>query len=298
MACIEKRQAKDNQPDKNKGSFMPNYTLTRRYLLGAVLCAASLGARAQAQPGPVFRLGIAPHTSARVILEMYQPLRAQLEKALGMPVEVVTAPDFTEFAKRMLHQEYDIAVTTGHQARLAQTDGEYLPLITYSADFRAVTLVDGKSKFKSARDLVGKQVLGLSPTSLVTLWGQHWLKQHGNSDPIKYVSASDSVARLVLSGEAAAGFMSLANYQSLSRDLQAQLRFMTISEPMAGRVYMLSKRQATRRETIDTTLAAFAASAEGRAYFEKYKLDGYRKLKAKELELMEPYAKEVRASLQ
>jgi phosphonate transport system substrate-binding protein len=61
---------------------------------------------------------------------------------------------------------------------------------------------------------------------------------------------------------------------------------------------MLNKRQATRRETIETTLAAFAASAEGRAYFEKYKLDGYRKLKAKELELMEPYAKEVRASLQ
>jgi phosphonate transport system substrate-binding protein len=49
---------------------------------------------------------------------MYQPLRVQLEKALCMPVEVVTAPDFTEFAKRMLRQEYDIAVTTGHQTVL------------------------------------------------------------------------------------------------------------------------------------------------------------------------------------
>lgn len=277
---------------------MPNILIARRLVLGVCLFLSGLSVMAQAPSPAIFRLGIAPHTSARVILEMYQPLRAQLEKALGVPVEVVTAPDFTEFAKRMLHQDYDIAVTTGHQARLAQTDGDYVPLITYSADFRAVTLVDGKSAFKTAKDLVGKQVLGLSSTSLVTLWGQHWLKQNGNADPIKYVSASDSVARLVLSGEAAAGFMSLANYQSLSRELQAQLRFMVISEPMAGRVYMLNKRQAARREVIDATLAAFAASAEGKAYFEKYKLDGYRRLKAKELEVMEPYAKEVRASLQ
>lgn len=65
---------------------------------------------------------------------MYQPLRQQLEKALGMPVEIVTASDFTEFAKRLVSQEYDIAVTTGHQARLAQTDAGYIPLITYSAE--------------------------------------------------------------------------------------------------------------------------------------------------------------------
>jgi len=267
-----------------------------RAVLWVCLCWA--GTAAQAQTPAVFRLGIAPHTSARVILEMYQPLRLQLEKALGMPVEVVTAPDFTEFAKRMLHQDYDIAVTTGHQARLAQTDADYLPLITYAAEFRAVALVAGGSKYKTAKDLRGLPVLGLSPTSLVTLWGQHWLKQNGNLDTLRYVSASDSVARLVLSGEAAAGFTSLANYQSLPRDLQAQMRFLVISEPLAGRVYMLNKRQAGRKDLIDATLNQFAASAEGKAYFEKYKLEGYRKLKPKELELMEPYAKETRQTLQ
>jgi len=275
---------------------MKTFYVSRRYLLS--LCLGLCSIAALAQTPTVFHLGIAPHTSARVILEMYQPLRSQLEKALGMPVEVVTAPDFTEFAKRMVHQDYDIAVTTGHQARLAQTDADYIPLITYAADFRAVALVIGNSKIKTAKDLVGKPVLGLSPTSLVTLWGQHWMKQGGNSEPLRYVSASDSVARLVLSGEAAAGFMSLANYQSLNRDLQSQMRFLVVSDPMAGRVYMLNKRQAARKDAIDAALSAFSASSEGKAYFEKYKLDGYRKLKPKELDLMEPYAKEVRNSLQ
>jgi phosphonate transport system substrate-binding protein len=252
---------------------------------------------AQAQTPAVFHLGVAPHTSARVILEMYQPLRLQLERDLGQPVEVVTAPDFTEFARRMLRQEYDIAVTTGHQARLSQTDGEYTPLLTYSADFRAVALVAGNSTIRSARDLKGKPVLGLSPTSLVTLWGQHWLKQNGISEPLRYVSASDSVAGLVLGGDAVAGFTSLANYQSLARGVQSQLRFLVISEPLAGRVYMLNKRQSPRKDKIDAALAGFAESTPGKAYFEKYKLEGYRKLKAKELEAMDPYAAQVRQTL-
>lgn len=270
--------------------------IQRRVAVAGVLTL--LGSLSAAQNVPVFRLGIAPHTSARVILEMYQPLRLQLEKGLGMPVEVVTAPDFTEFAKRMLRQEYDIAVTTGHQARLAQTDADYLPLLTYSAEFRAVALVVGNSPYRSARDIKGKSILGLSPSSLVTLWGQHWLKQNGNNEPLLYISASDSVARLVLSGEAAAGFMSMANYQSLARELQSQFRFLVISEPLAGRVYMLNKRQETRKHPIEGILDAFAASDDGKAYFAKYKLEGYRKLKPKELERMEPYARETRLTLQ
>ena len=274
---------------------MLNFSFSRRALMAVCLL---LSCAAQAQTPAVFRIGVAPHTSARVILEMYQPLRVQLEKALGTPVEVVTAPDFTEYARRMLRQEYDIAITTGHQARLSQTDAEYSPLLTYSADFRAVALVAGNSPYKSVKDVKGKPILGLSPTSLVTLWGQHWLKQNGINEPLRYVSASDSVARLVLAGEAAAGFTSLANYQSLSRDLQGQMRFLVISDPLAGRVYMLNKRQLARKSQIDAALLSFGASPEGKVYFEKYMLEGYRKLKPKELESMDPYAREVRQSLQ
>ncbi len=273
---------------------MLNLLTSRR--TGLALCFLLCSA-VHAQVPPALRIGVAPHTSARVILEMYQPLRMHLEKTLSMPVEVVTATDFTEFARRMLHQEYDIAITTGHQARLSQTDADYLPLVTYSSDFRAVALTASNSNYKTAKDLKGKQVLGLSPTSLVTLWGQHWLKQGGNLEPIRYVSASDSVARLILSGEAAAGFTSLSNYQSLARDTQSQLRFLVIGESMAGRVYMLNKRHLSLKDKVDSALWAFAESAEGKAYFEKYKLEGYRKLKHKELEMMDPYAKEVRQSL-
>jgi len=272
----------------------------KRILLQGLLAVglALWGGLAAAQPPASFKLGVAPHTSARVILEMYQPLRQALEKALGQPVEVQTAPDFTEFIRRALNQEYDIAVTTGHQARVLQTDAGYLPLVTYKADFKAVALVAKDGPYKTIKDLKGAPMLGLSQSSLVTLWGQHWMKSNGLGDsPIRYVSAADSTAQLVLAGEAAVAFHSLANYQKLAPEVQNRLSILVESEPMAGRVYMLNKRRAALLPKIDEAIWAFAASPAGRDYLEKNKLDGYRKLKPRELDAMEPYAAEVRSVL-
>lgn len=273
--------------------------MRRQFLqAGLAFLLATVGGLAVAQEKRPFVLGVAPHTSARVILEMYQPLRRQLEAALKQPVEVQTAPDFSEFARRALHQEYDIAVTTGHQARLYQVDAAYLPMLTYKADFKAVALVDKNGPIQTPADLKGRNVLGLSPTSLVTLWGQQWMKKQNLADlPIRYVSAADSVSRQVLAGEAAAAFTSLANFQKLPANQQIRLRILAESEPMAGRVYMLNSRWSKEHKAIDKALWSFASSEEGKAYFAQNKLDGYRTLKPRELETMDPYVAEMRQVL-
>ena len=253
---------------------------------------------AQANAAGSFIIGVAPHTSARVILEMYQPLRLYMEKALDMPVEIVTAPDFDTFARHGLANQFDIAITTGHQARLLQVDAKYIPLLTYKADFKAVALVASNSPVRKPADLKGKPVLGLSPASLVTLWGLHWLKENKiDTKTVKFVSASDSVAQLILAGEAAAGFTSLANYQKLAPAVQSQLRVLAESKPMAGRVYVLNKRNAAMQKKINTALWAFAATPEAKTYFTTNKLEGYRMLRASELKEMTPYANEVRKVL-
>jgi len=260
-------------------------------LVGALLLPPPLAGAS----GEFFVVGVAPHTSARVILEMYQPLRLYLGKSLGMPVEVVTAPDFDTFARRGLAREYDLAVTTGHQGRLFQEDAGYIPLLTYQSDFQAFALVAVDGPIGQPSDLNGKDVLGLSPTSLVTLWGQHWLRDSRiDANAMKYVSASDSVAQLVVAGDAAAGFTSSANYQKLSPDMRSRLKILAQSAPMAGRVYLLNRRREDLWKKVDDTLWAFAATPEARRYFDANKLGGYRKLRAGELESMEVYADEVR----
>ena len=269
--------------------------IPHRCLLG-VLFTLALWAPAEAVDKWV--IGVAPHTSARVILAMYQPLRTYLEKALGVPVEVTTAVDFDDYARRGLAQEYDLAITTGHQARMFQTDAQYIPLLTYKAEFKSLVYVAAKGSIRTPADLKGKTALGLSPTSLVTLWGEQWLSDNGlGSVNVKYVSASDSGAQLVLADEAAAGFASLANFQKLSKEVQSQLRILAESAPMAGRVYLLNNRRAAQKQTIDRALWDFAATPEARQYFEANKLEGYRKLRPKELNEMEPYAERTRKRL-
>ena len=51
-----------------------------RWCCGVVLCVYAALSMASDMP---FRIGVAPHTSARLILQQYQPLRASLEKGLG-----------------------------------------------------------------------------------------------------------------------------------------------------------------------------------------------------------------------
>jgi phosphonate transport system substrate-binding protein len=269
-------------------------------LVSAVVAAMAFGVSAWAQaPAPEpFQIGIAPHTSARVIIEQYQPVRAALAQALNRPVEIVTAPDFTEFARRAVDQEYDMVVTTGHQAELLRADAAYLPLVTYKADFRAVLVVDLHSAMKKPEALNGTVVLGLNPSSLVTLWGLHWLRdKHVTPRQTRFVSAADSVAQLILAGEAAGGFMSLANFQKLPADAQARLRIQETSQPMAGRVYMLNNRYAAARAKVLATLKAFAVTPEGLRYFEENRLEGYRDIGEAELRTMAPFADEVRQNL-
>lgn len=249
-------------------------------------------------PAAPFRIGVAPHTSTRVIVEMYQPLRLYLEKALGRPVEIATASDFTEFARRAVQQQYDLAITTSHQARMLESDSGYLPLLTYKADFKAVALVEASSKYREPKDLAGATAIGLSPSSLVTIWGQHWLLRNSVSGvTTRFVSASDSVAQLLLAGDGNVGFTSLANYQSLAPAVRERLRILAESLPMAGRVYVLNRRNNPQKQKMTAALWAFAETEEARQYFSKYRLEGYRKLEPRELIAMEPYANEVRQAL-
>jgi phosphonate transport system substrate-binding protein len=158
-------------------------------------------------------------------------------------------------------------------------------------------VVPRESAAAGAEALEGSRVIGLGPTSLVTQWGQHWLTAHHVTADLHYVSAADSVAQLVLSGDAAAGLLSTANFLSLNPDVQARLRFLARSEPMLGRVYLLNRRLAALRPALDAALDGFAASPAGQRYFETTALGGYRAVRPEELTALEPFAREVRAIL-
>ncbi len=276
--------------------------MRRRTVLSLVATAAFAVAdgwrnRLAAGDAP-FRFAIVPHSSARLIFAQYQPIRLALERGLGGPVELQTAPDFLEFVRRAIHQDYDLVMTSGPQARLLQTDAGYQPLVTYVADFKAVIIVAATSPIRTAKDLAYTTVVGLNKTSLGTTWAQHWLADnHVQGTQFRFVTSNESMANLLLADESTAGFMSLANFQALAPALQAKLRFLDQSPPLLGRVYLVNRRQIPRAELILGILLAFAASAEGRAYFDLFPLGGYRPILPGEMTVMNDYAEEVRRAM-
>ncbi len=263
--------------------------------LGALLMAGP--AAAEVRTADAFLIGIAPHTSVRAILEQYGPLRRWLEQAHGGLVEIQTARDFSIFAERALQQAYDLAITTGHQARLLQTDAGYLPLVTYRADFKAIVVAAKDGGVMGPGDIGGRPVIGLGETSLVTQWGVSWLKANHVAPSLKFISAADSVADLLASDQAAIGFISTANFEALSESVRERLVILDQSQTMLGRVYLLNRRHEAMVEQITASLYAFADSAIGMQYFAATQLGGFRAVNPSELDYMEPFANDVRRAL-
>lgn len=255
------------------------------------------------QPGALWagenlRIGVAPHSSARIVMTQYQPLRTALQTALGLQCEVSTARDFTDFARRSLALDYDLVITTAHQATLLRDDAGFIPLLTYQADFEALAVTAVDSGASAVGHLQGRAILGLNQASLVTLWGLDWLRRHRvKPGSIDFITASDSVADLLLRGEATAGFMSLANHQKLAPQIRNRLAVIDSSGPIPGRVYLLSPKHTGKEASVRKALADFAASDIGQRYFADNGLLGYRAIRKPELDAMRPYAESVRQQL-
>lgn len=266
------------------------------FCLGMLL---SVGVKA-AEPKPknALVIGVAPHTSARALFASYQPLRLFLQTRLQRDVRIVSAPNFEEFMRRALAGRYDIAITTGHQARLLQTDMGWLPLLTYQADFRVVWIKAANNQaIGRLEDLNGRKVLSLGPGSLTWLWSRQQLAERGVVPAnVGFVNASDSVAELIVSG-AAAGALSQAGVDQLNVNVGKQLHVFERSPSFLGRVYMLNPRLADEYTSLRQALDAFARTDAAQAYFQRSKLLGYRDVQLAELEAMEPYAQALREQI-
>jgi len=264
-----------------------------------ILFSAGVKAAEPTLDGKTLVIGVAPHTSARALFTSYQPLRLFLQTRLQRDVRIVSAPNFEEFMRRALAGRYDIAITTGHQARLLQTDVVFLPLVTYQADFRVVWVKAANNQtIKRLEDLNGRKVLSLGPGSLTWLWSRQQLTERGVVPAnVGFVSASDSVAELIVSGAVAAAALSQANVDRLDARLGRQLQVFERSPSFLGRVYMLHPRLADEYASLRQALAAFALTDAAQTYFQRSKLSGYREVQSAELVAMEPYAQALREQI-
>jgi len=173
-------------------------------------------------------IGLLPGESAPVVMRLNEPMRAYLEKRLGIPVTLVVGASYAATGEALRFGRLDIAylgpVTYIMQGRHAKLVPFARPThATVGPTFQAVIIVPSDSPLKSLAELKGKEVAFGDPASTSGTWvPEYQLLEAGLAPNRDYtpraLGAHDAVALAVANHRVAAGGLSMPVYNRLLKE--------------------------------------------------------------------------------
>lgn len=168
----------------------------------------------------MIRCALLPGESAAVVAARNEPLRAYLQRCLGMPVELTIGSTYVATAEALRRGEVDLAylgpVTYILQSRCADLEPFARPTHGGSVGptFRAVIIVPSESTVDDLAQLRGREIaLGDMASTSASWVPRHMLLEAGLSSERDYVrrflGAHDAVADAVVQRSVSAGALSL-----------------------------------------------------------------------------------------
>ena len=273
-----------------------------RLCMTLLLAALAGAAAAQQAASPAFVLGVLPNVSARVIATTYAPMQAYLQRELGRPVEVATAPDFRAFSGNTMKGQYHMVVTAPNLGRVNELDGRWEPVAIYEPAIPGLLVTAAGNPDASPAQLRGKILAVGNPQSLVVLRGLQWLReqglQEGRDFRITRAGNEDSLAPLIRSGEAPFAMMSMGEFRNISEPVRKDLRIATEFARVPGFLVMLNPALSSEdRARVRSVVLRFPASPEGKAFFAQSGFADIRALKPGELAPLDAFTAITRAAL-
>lgn len=200
-----------------------------RPLFAALLLPAALAAHADDAALPKkLTIGLLPGESAPTVMRLNEPLRAHLEKTLGMPVELTVGANYAATGEALRFGRIDIAylgpVTYILQSKRAHLEPFARPThAQVGPTFQAVLIVPADSPARSVQDLRGQDVAFGDPASTSGTWVPRWMLADaglisGRDYSLRVLGAHDAVALAVASKKVAAGGLSKPIYERLIRE--------------------------------------------------------------------------------
>lgn len=251
----------------------------RQFLVSLCLCSMVF---AQDIEKSAIRVGIAPHSSARIILESHKELQRFLEEYFKRPVEILTAKSFSDFAKKSNQGDlYDLIITSPNLAFLAYEKADYIPLMTYKKGLETIILSQSKNVLD--RTKMPLRIAGQDPVSFATLCAQQWLEEQGflegkDLSYAYYVSASDSLGAILVRDEVDMIIMSFPNYMKLSDDIKQRVHVLYHSPAQPSRIYLAKDSKEISLDSWREALRVFSFSLDGRKHLENTKLEEFKSL--------------------
>jgi phosphonate transport system substrate-binding protein len=195
----------------------------------ALLACLAIEVPSQAQPRPDhLTIGLLPGESAPTVIRLNEPMRAYLEKRLGMPVRLVVGANYAATGEALRFGRIDIAylgpVTFIMQSRHARLVPFARPSHTgVGPTFQAAIIVPADRPLNALADLKGKEIAFGDPASTSGTWvPQYQLLDAGLAAKRDYtprtLGAHDAVALAVANHRVAAGGLSLPIYNRLIKE--------------------------------------------------------------------------------
>ncbi len=202
-------------------------TLSRLTIAAALLLAALSPAGAQTKPQKLV-VGLLPGESAPTVIRLNEPLRAYLEKRLGLPVELHVGANYAATGEALRFGRIDIAylgpVTYILRSRAAKLEPFARPSHEgVGPTFQAVIIVPADSPAKTLADLKGGEIAFGDPASTSGTWVPRYQLLEaglvsGRDYTLRVLGAHDAVALAVSNRKVAAGGLSLPIYNRLLKE--------------------------------------------------------------------------------
>ena len=193
-------------------------------LLLTGLIVSLMPAYAQGRPEKLV-IGLLPGESAPTVIRLNEPMRAYLEKRLGIPVEMVVGANYAATGEALRFGRLDVAylgpVTYILQSRRAKLEPFARPThAIVGPTFQAVVIVPKDSPAKTLADLKGTEAAFGDPASTSGTWVPRYQLLaaglvSGRDYTLRVLGAHDAVALAVANHKVAAGGLSLPIYNRL-----------------------------------------------------------------------------------
>ena len=273
----------------------------RAIATGLVICVTSLACALPAW-AQAFQVGVLPNLSPRVLLTNYRPLRDHLSAALGMPVEIATAPDFRTFQARTVAGEYDLVVTAANLGRIAQQDAGLTLIAGFEPAIPALLVTLKAAPAASIEALRGKALAVSNPQSMLVLVGKNWLRQRGLSAGTDYevvwTRNEDSLAQVLTSGSAPLAMMSAGELRAIRPEIGERLSVMEEFARLPNFLLLQGRAMpADRAAVLKAALMAFPATDLGREFTTLTGVRAISPVPEKDLETIDSVTAETREQL-
>lgn len=178
--------------------------------------APTVGGQGGERPSPL-RVGLIPNIAPDRVRAQYEPFRQYLSKALGQPVELFVATDYTGVVEAMASDKLDLAYFGGLTYLQAELRADVSPIVTEvdretaTSKYYSAIIVRADSPFRSLSDLRGKRfAFGDINSTSGSLYPRIMLNRAGFSDfenPrfFVYTGGHDVTLAAVVNGAVEAG---------------------------------------------------------------------------------------------